>query len=100
MSHAREDVEAVCIGEHDVEEDGVGRLPLARGAELRVVAQALGLDPRLRQRVDGEVAQVVVVLDVVDHSYAISPMDLPRYSPVALKTAQSAMPWAWSPMRS
>ena len=63
-----QDLQAVGVGQHDVEKHRVGHALGAGPPKGGVVGQALGLDARLRKRVDGELADVLLVLDVVDHA--------------------------------
>ena len=109
----REDLEAVRVREHDVEKDRVG-LALGAGApELGVVGTALCLNAALAQGIDRELADVLVVLYVVDHvrrshqvlPYCSSPpawlgFSSTLCSPVTRKIAHAATRLERSPMRS
>ena len=60
-------LKAVGIGQHDVEQHRVGHAAGNSGLELAVAAKALGLDALLAQCVQREPANVVVILNVIDH---------------------------------
>ena len=66
-SQHMEDLEAVDLGQHDVEQHELGQALLAGGEELAGRGEALRVEPGLAQRVHREVADVGVVFNVVDH---------------------------------
>ena len=59
--------QAIGIGQHDVEQDGIGYPSRHGSLKLTVARKAFGLNPLLAQRIDRQIPDVVIVLDVIDH---------------------------------
>ena len=59
--------QAVGIGQHDIEQDGIGHPSCHGSLKLTIARKALGLDSLLAQGVDRQIPDVVIVLDVIDH---------------------------------
>ena len=59
--------QAIGVGQHDVEQHSIG-YPSRHGSfKLAIARKTLGLDSLLAQRVDRQIPDVVIVLDVIDH---------------------------------
>ena len=58
---------AIGIGQHDVEQDGIGHPSRHGSLKLAIARKALGLNPLLAQCIDRQIPDVVIVLDVINH---------------------------------
>ena len=85
--HAK-NLKPVGAGQHDVEQNQVGNARLARRKELVGLGKALSLETRLLERIDGEIANVDVVLNVVDHRWFI-PSEKARILPRRARSPQT-----------
>lgn len=68
VAHTSKDVEAIGIRKHDVEENDVGSPLGTHAPELRVVVATRSIKPRLAQRINRKLTDVLVILDVVHHA--------------------------------
>jgi hypothetical protein len=66
-TQATHNCQAIGIGQHDVEQDSIGHPSRHGSFKLAIARKALGLDPLLAQRIDRQIPDVVIVLDVIDH---------------------------------
>ena len=66
-AQAPHDLEAIGVGQHDVEQNRIGDATRNGSLELAVRCEPLSLYPLLAQRIEGEPPNIVIVLDVVNH---------------------------------
>ena len=66
-AQATHNCQTVGIGQHDVEQDGIGYPSRHGGLKLAIARKAFGLDSLLAQCIDRQIPDVVIVLDVIDH---------------------------------
>ena len=59
--------QAIGVGQHDIEQHSIGHPSRHGSFKLAITRKALGLDSLLAQRVDCQIPDVVIVLDVIDH---------------------------------
>ena len=67
VAQTTQHLEAVDAGQHDVEQHELGDFLGKGGKKLLGVAEAAGAIARLGERIDRQVSDVDVVLEVVDH---------------------------------
>ena len=66
-TQAFEYVQAVLLGQHDIQQHKLGQLLLHRPPEFRRQREALGLKALAFQTVDDELSDAVVVLKKINH---------------------------------